>query len=98
MFGQPTNSKQVKNIIVGPAYPLRGGIANFNEALCRAFIKADVESKIISFSLQYPDFLFPGKTQFEKGPKPTDFKIESLINSINPKTWYKVAQRIKSEK
>ena len=87
----------MKNIIVGPAHPLRGGIANFNEALCTAFNQAGIASKIISYSLQYPDFLFPGKTQFDKGPKPASIKIESLINSVNPRTWFAVAKLIKKQ-
>lgn len=100
MFGErtSTNIKQVKNIIIGPAFPLRGGIANFNEALCRAFIKAGIQSRIFSFSLQYPDFLFPGKTQYDKGSsKPLDLKIEILINSVNPFSWFKTVKRIKEE-
>ncbi|MCC6690023.1 MAG: glycosyltransferase [Bacteroidia bacterium] len=87
-----------KNIIVGPAFPLRGGIANFNEALCKAFGAAGIDSKIYSFSLQYPEFLFPGKTQFDKGsPKPTNIKIKTLINSVNPYSWYQTAKQIKAE-
>ena len=91
------NSKKKKVIIVGPAYPLRGGIANFNEALCRAMNNAGNETKIISFSLQYPSFLFPGKTQFENGKEPNDIIIETKINSINPFNWIKVANYIKRE-
>lgn len=87
-----------KVIIVGPAFPLRGGIANFNEALCRAMGKAGKDSKIISFSLQYPNFLFPGKTQFDSGKGPQDIAIETRINSINPFTWWSVARKIKKEK
>ena len=89
-------SKQ-KVIIVGPAFPLRGGIANFNEALCRAMNVAGIETKIISFSLQYPNFLFPGKTQFDAGNGPQDIAIETKINSINPISWLKVAKQIKRE-
>ncbi len=87
-----------KVIIVGPAFPLRGGIANFNEALCRAMGKAGKDSKIISFSLQYPNFLFPGKTQFDSGKGPQDIAIETRINSINPFTWWSVARKIKKER
>ena len=72
-----------KNIIVGPAFPLRGGIANFNNALCKAFINEGIYSQIYSFSLQYPSFLFPGKTQFENGKPPKGFQIKTIINSIN---------------
>ncbi len=86
-----------KAIIVGPAFPLRGGIANFNEALCRAMNAEGIETKIISFSLQYPNFLFPGKTQYDKGKGPSDIRIETKINSINPFNWMKVASQIKAE-
>ena len=87
-----------KVIIVGPAFPLRGGIANFNEAFCRAMNVAGIDSKIISFSLQYPGFLFPGKTQYDTGKGPQDIIIETKINSINPLNWIKIARQIKQEK
>lgn len=87
-----------KVIIVGPAFPLRGGIANFNEALCRALNKSGSDAKIISFSLQYPGFLFPGKTQYDTGKGPQDIVIETKINSINPINWIKIARQIKREK
>lgn len=86
-----------KNIIVGPAFPLRGGIANFNNALCKAFINEGIYSQIYSFSLQYPSFLFPGKTQFENGKPPKGFQIKTIINSINPYNWWKVARAIRKE-
>jgi len=87
-----------KNIIIGPAYPYRGGIANFNDALCKAFNDEGIESSIISFTLQYPGFLFPGKTQYEENGDSPAIKIETLINSINPVTWFRVAKKIKKEK
>lgn len=92
------SSKKQKVIIVGPAFPLRGGIANFNEALCRAFRQAGINAKIISFSLQYPGFLFPGKTQYDTGTGPQDIAIETRINSVNPFNWISVARQIKNEK
>ncbi|MBK7525694.1 MAG: hypothetical protein IPI53_16565 [Saprospiraceae bacterium] len=80
-------------IIVGPAYPLRGGIATFDEMLCRSFVKAGHNCSIVSYSLQYPSILFPGKTQLdEQSISPEDIKIESLINSVNPFSWYKAAR------
>jgi D-inositol-3-phosphate glycosyltransferase len=89
----------VKNCIVGPAFPLRGGIANFNEALCRAFNQQGIESKLFSFSMQYPGFLFPGTSQFETGMNgPSDLTIVTCLNSLNPLTWFKVARKIKKEK
>ena len=88
---------QSKNIILGPAFPLRGGIANFNNALCKAFVAEGVDSQIYSFSMQYPSFLFPGKTQFEEGEEPEEFTIKTIINSINPLNWWKVAKEIRKE-
>ncbi len=91
------STKKRKVIIVGPAFPLRGGIANFNEALCRALNVAGYHTKIISFSLQYPKILFPGKTQMDTGKGPEDLIIETKINSVNPFNWIKVANDIKRE-
>jgi len=83
-------------ICIGPAHPLRGGIANFNTALCTNFIKAGHGASIISFSLQYPRFLFPGKTQFEDGKAPAGIPISSLINSLNPLSWIRTVRAIRS--
>lgn len=88
----------MKNLIIGPAFPLRGGIANFNEALCKAFLKAGTHSRIISFTLQYPSFLFPGKTQFDtSGKAPDGIGIIPMINSVNPLSWFKTAAFIRKQ-
>jgi D-inositol-3-phosphate glycosyltransferase len=85
----------LKNIIIGPAFPYRGGIANFNEALCRSFIANGTTSEIVSFTLQYPSVLFPGKTQYDtSGNKPEKIVITESINSINPISWIKTANEI----
>lgn len=85
-------------ILVGPAYPYRGGIADFNHALSIAYSEKGVENKIFTFSLQYPNFLFPGKTQYSTDEKPNNIKISTGINSINPFTWLKISKRIAKEK
>jgi len=86
-------------VILGPAYPLRGGIADFNTALCKTFLKKNIDCQIISFSMQYPSFLFPGKTQFlPKNTPAPNIKILSLINSINPFSWLKTVNNIKKIK
>jgi D-inositol-3-phosphate glycosyltransferase len=87
-----------KILIVGPAYPLRGGLATYNERLAREFIQMGHSCHILSFSLQYPSFLFPGKTQYATdATPPPELHIESAINSINPINWIAVGQRIKKE-
>lgn len=88
-----------KVFIIGPGYPLRGGPAQFNENLCREFNKLGHDAQIISYSLQYPNFLFPGSSQFEtSGSAPSDIKIHTLINTVNPFNWIKTARFIKKEK
>ncbi len=88
----------MKAIILGPAYPFRGGIADTNEALCRALIRNGVEASIVTFSLQYPDFLFPGKTQYSSDPAPEGLRIDRWINSVNPLNWWVTARKINREK
>jgi len=87
-----------KIIIIGPAHPLRGGLATFDQRLAKEFNNNGDDCSIYSFSLQYPSFLFPGKTQYNTDPPPKDLKIFSVINSINPLNWIKVGKRIKNER
>ena len=84
----------MKIIIVGPAHPYRGGIADTNESLCRALVQAGHDASIITFTLQYPKFLFPGKTQYTTDKKPDRISITRLINSVNPLNWFNVARKI----
>ncbi len=89
----------MKIAIIGPAHPLRpGGITSFNERLCRAFNAKGHEAEIWSFSLQYPNWLFPGSSQFTNAPAPEDLRIHSTINSINPLTWHKTGNAIAAAK
>jgi D-inositol-3-phosphate glycosyltransferase len=85
-------------MILGPAWPLRGGLATFDELLCRSLNDAGHDCRIISFSLQYPGFLFPGTTQYDKtGKSPEGITIETRINSVNPFNWLSVGNYIKKE-
>src|SRR5437868_2209092 len=84
-------------IIVGPAYPLRGGIADFNEALCKALNEEGISTSVVSFYLQYPRLLFPGKSQVTSGPPPPALKVDSLTSSLNPWSWFRAAAFIKKQ-
>ncbi len=87
----------MKIIIVGTAYPFRGGIAHFNSLLADYLSKKhDVE--IITFTRQYPKLLFPGKTQNETGGEPPTVPVKKMIDSINPFNWFKVAKEIRKLK
>ena len=83
----------MKIVIVGTASPLRGGIAHYISLLYKHLsVRHDVE--IVTFSRQYPAFLFPGKSQNEQGGDAHAVPTEQLIDSINPFTWYTAARAI----
>ena len=86
-----------KLIIIGPAWPLRGGgLATFNERLALEYIRQGFDTTIYTFSLQYPNFLFPGSSQYTDEPAPESIPIKVRINSINPFNWWKVGRELKA--
>jgi len=85
-------------IIIGPAYPYRGGIADTNESLCRELQKQGHDSELYTFKMQYPNFLFPGKTQYSTDSKPQDLKIIRVLNSLNPINWIRVGLSLRKQK
>lgn len=90
--------KKIKKIVLlGVGHPFRGGLASYNERLVREFNSKGYEVTLSTFTLQYPNFLFPGKTQYSSSPKPGDINIIEEVNSINPLNWLKVGLRIRKE-
>jgi glycosyltransferase involved in cell wall biosynthesis len=82
-------------IIIGPAHPLRGGLATFNQRLAKQFLDEGFDCSMYSFALQYPSFFFPGTTQYSSEAAPENLKIFSKINSVNPLNWIKVGNELK---
>lgn len=82
-------------VIIGPAHPLRGGLATFDQRLAQQFNQEGYDCRIYSFSLQYPSFLFPGTTQYSSEPAPKDLTILSRINSMNPLNWLSVGRELR---
>ncbi|MDP1622159.1 MAG: glycosyltransferase [Bacteroidales bacterium] len=87
-----------KIVLIGPAHPLRGGLATFNERLIREYRMRGDDAMIYTFSLQYPSVLFPGKTQFSSEPAPPDLPIHIKVNSINPFNWIKTGLELRKLK
>jgi glycosyltransferase involved in cell wall biosynthesis len=87
----------MKIAILGSAHPLRGGLAAFNERLAFQLQRQGHEVIIYSFSLQYPSFLFPGKTQFTDEPLPAGLTIKTMVNSVNPFNWIRVGNQMNKE-
>lgn len=81
--------------IVGTTWPYRGGLAAFNERLARQFMAEGHEVQIFTFTMQYPDFLFPGKTQYSEAPEPSDLSISRTVNSISPFSWLRTVRAIR---
>lgn len=86
----------MKIVILGTAWPYRGGLAVYNERLAREFAAEGNDVTIYTFTLQYPSFLFPGKTQYSTEPAPSDLKIVRSLNSINPLSWGKTGRAIRA--
>ncbi|GBD94297.1 D-inositol 3-phosphate glycosyltransferase [bacterium BMS3Abin05] len=84
----------MKIVLIGPAYPLRGGIANFVAQTAFHLEKNGHAVSIVNFSRQYPDFLFPGKTQLDVSRPAFPFSSKRIIDSIRPGTWVKAANYI----
>lgn len=85
----------MKIIILGTAWPYRGGLATFNERLARQFVSEGHEVELYTFTLQYPSFLFPGKTQYTNEPAPADLTIRRVLNSCNPFNWLRLGHAIR---
>jgi glycosyltransferase involved in cell wall biosynthesis len=90
----------MKIVIVGTAYPLRGGIAHFN-ALLASHLGKHHQVQTVTFKRQYPKFLFPGKTQDEQGTASDQFEVlpaPQIVDSINPFNWISAARKISALK
>ena len=87
----------MKIALLGPAYPYRGGIANFSERLAHEFMQQGDEVHLYTFKMMYPNFLFPGKTQYAETPIPFPLHVSRRINAINPLNWWRVAKTIRKE-
>jgi len=84
----------MKVTILGPSYPYRGGIAMFDDRLAAELISEGHEVETVTFTLQYPSFLFPGKTQYSSDPAPTALNVTRALNSVNPVNWLSTGRKI----
>ncbi len=89
-------SKTKLNIaLVGLTYPFRGGISHYTSLLYKALAeKHDVH--FFSLSRQYPEFLFPGKTQIDKSNTAIEVPNISCLDSINPISWISTFKKVRT--
>jgi len=88
----------MKVIILGPAYPFRGGIADTNHSLAKALIENGHQVEMVTFTTQYPKIIFPGKNQLSTAPPPVNLSIKRALSSVNPLTWGSTARQIMHKK
>lgn len=79
--------------LLGTAYPFRGGLATFNERLAAELLAQGHQVHLFTFTVQYPAWLFPGKTQYREGPPPP-LPILRTLHSLNPLSWLKTGRAI----
>lgn len=82
-------------VYIGTCFPMRGGIAQFNAILARELARRH-EVTVLSFTRQYPDLLFPGKTQYlteQDAAGIVRFPAEPVLDSIGPWSWWRTARR-----
>ena len=80
-------------LLVGPVPPLRGGISDFNNELISVLNKKH-NIFVLSFSILYPKFFFPGKNQFHD--KSVEFKEIKTINPYNPFSYLIIKRYLKN--
>lgn len=79
--------------VIGPTFPIRGGISHYTTLLVEA-LRAEHEVLFVSYLKQYPDWLFPGKTQTDGSKDPIASRCERLISFWDPLSWRRAARRI----
>jgi glycosyltransferase involved in cell wall biosynthesis len=77
--------------VIGVSYPFRGGIAHYSTHLVRSLRKR-FDVLFCTLSRQYPNFLFPGKTQLDDSANPIQEQNDPVIDSVNPWTWLRTAR------
>jgi glycosyltransferase involved in cell wall biosynthesis len=80
--------------LIGPTYPYRGGIAHYTTLLAEA-LRQEQETLLISFSQQYPAWLFPGRDDRDPSQRPLRTEAEYLLNPLNPLTWAGTLRRLR---
>jgi glycosyltransferase involved in cell wall biosynthesis len=86
----------VKLALVGPVYPYRGGIAHYTTMLYRALCEREHEVLLVSFRRQYPQWIFPGRSDRDPSKKPLKAEgVRYWIDSLNPLTWLATFWRIR---
>jgi D-inositol-3-phosphate glycosyltransferase len=81
--------------LVGPLAPWRGGLSQYLGLLGEA-LSHRAEVRAVTFTRQYPEFLFPGSTQRDPGARAPSFPVAALLDSIGPSSWRRTAKHLEA--
>jgi len=81
----------MRTIVVGPAPPLRGGIAKHTAGLTEALGRRGHHVEVISYSRLYPRIGFPGSSEREQA----GLLGTQLLDTLKPVSWLTARDRIR---
>lgn len=84
-----------KIILISPAWPYRGGIAQFADRFSAEMVRSGVDFNVFGYKKLYPSIVFPGKTQFSNQPEPAGLIHQELLHSYHPFNWLKCTRILK---
>ena len=88
------SNKTLDYLLIGPAHPFRGGIADTQHELAKALQEQGKTVKLITFTTLYPQFFFPGSSPLTLAKAPDRIIIKQYIHAYLPFGWKKVAKKI----
>lgn len=84
----------MKITLIGPVTPYRGGIAHFTTLLAKKLVEVGHDVQVISFKKQYPNILFPGKSDKDNSPGREKVAASYLLKPLDPISWVKTVKTI----
>lgn len=82
--------------IIGPAYPLRGGIAHHVFWLRRELTARGHTVQVVSFRKLYPRIFFPGTTELDTSQLKLEVGAMPLLTPLNPVTWLRAFKKVRA--
>ena len=80
--------------VVGPTHPFRGGISHYTSLLVRA-LRRRCRVQFLSYSRQYPSWLYPGATDRDPSLKPVTLESpDETFDAVSPLAWWRLPATI----
>lgn len=86
----------MKFVIIGPAYPYRGGIAHHVYWLAQELNRRGHQVRVLSFRQLYPRWFFPGRTPIDSSRLQLNPNAERILHPLNPFTWRRAFRMLRA--